>query len=154
VSKKNHLQKKAMKRSEFLGTLTAPVAVACTACLAAACSKSSGGGGSNAPAPPSNVNFTINLNTQLVAVGSSLSQSGVIVARLAAANQPSSFVAVQESCTHQGTNINFSAANNQFICPNHGAIFNTSGANVGGQSTAPLKVYTVAVSGTTLTVTG
>lgn len=146
-----------MKRREFLGTLTAPVAVACTACMAAACSKSSDGGGGNIPPPPpppSNVNFTINLSTQLVAVGSSLSQSGVIVARLAAANQPSSFVAVQESCTHQGTNINFSAANNQFICPNHGAIFNTSGANVGGQSTAPLKVYTVAVNGTTLTVTG
>ncbi|MCA6461909.1 MAG: Rieske 2Fe-2S domain-containing protein [Chitinophagaceae bacterium] len=143
-----------MKRREFLGTLTAPVAVACTACLAAACSKSSGGGTNNAPAPPSNVNFTINLNTQLMTVGSSVAQNGVIVARLAAANQPSSFVAVQESCTHQGTNINFSAANNQFICPNHGAIFNTSGANVGGQSTAPLKVYTVAVSGTTLTVTG
>jgi cytochrome b6-f complex iron-sulfur subunit len=142
-----------MKRREFLGTLTAPVAVACTACLAAACSKSSEGS-NNAPTPPSNVNFTINLNTQLVAVGSSLSQSGVIVARLASGNQPSSFVAVQESCTHQGTNINFSAANNQFICPNHGAIFNTSGANVGGQQTAPLKVYTVAVSGTTLTVTG
>lgn len=142
-----------MKRREFLGTLTAPVAVACTACLAAACSKSSDGG-NNAPPPPSNVNFTINLNTQLITVGSSLSQSGVIVARLAAANQPSSFVAVQESCTHQGTSINFSAANNQFICPNHGAIFNTSGANVGGQSTAPLKVYTVAVSGTNLTVTG
>jgi len=142
-----------MKRREFLGTLTAPVAVACTACLAAACSKSSDGG-NNAPAPPSNVNFTINLNTQLLAVGSSLSQSGVIVARLAAANQPASFVAVQESCTHQGTNINFSAANNQFTCPNHGAIYNTSGANVGGQSTAPLKVYTVAVNGTNLTVTG
>lgn len=143
-----------MKRREFLGTLTAPVAVACTACMAAACSKSSEGGGNNAPAPPSNVNFTINLNTQLMTIGSSVSQSGVIVARLAAANQSSSFVAVQESCTHQGTNINFSAANNQFICPNHGAIFNTSGANVGGQNTAPLKVYTVAVSGTTLTVTG
>jgi Rieske Fe-S protein len=143
-----------MKRREFLGTLTAPVAVACTACLAAACSKSSEGGGNNAPAPPSNVNFTINQNTQLMTIGSSVSQSGVIVARLAAANQSSSFVAVQESCTHQGTNINFSAANNQFICPNHGAIFNTSGANVGGQNTAPLKVYTVAVSGTTLTVTG
>jgi len=142
-----------MKRREFLGTLTAPVAVACTACMAAACSKSNEGGG-NAPIPPSNVNFTINLSTQLLAVGSSLSQSGVIVARLAAANQPSSFVAVQESCTHQGTNINFSANNNQFICPNHGAIFNTSGANVGGQQTGPLKVYTVAVSGTTLTVTG
>lgn len=142
-----------MKRREFLGTLTAPVAVACTACMAAACSKS-GEGGSNAPTPPSNVNFTVNLSTQLLAVGSSLSQAGVIVARLAAANQPSSFIAVQESCSHQGTNINFNAASTTFICPNHGATFNTSGTNIGGQQTGPLKLYTIAVSGTTLTVTG
>jgi Rieske Fe-S protein len=153
VYTKSHQITIAMKRREFLGTLTAPVAVACTACMAAACSKSSDGP-NNAPTPPSNVNFTVNLSTQLLAVGSSLSQSGVIVARLAAQNQPNSFVAVQESCTHQGTNINFSSGNNQFICPNHGAIFNTSGANVGGQSTGPLKVYAIAINGTTLTVTG
>jgi cytochrome b6-f complex iron-sulfur subunit len=142
-----------MKRREFLGTLTAPVAVACTACLAA-CSKSSDGGNSSPIVPPSNVNFTVNLASQLLSVGSFLVQSGVIVVRLNTGNTTGSFVAVQESCPHQGTNINFSSANNQFICPNHGATFNTSGANVGGQATGPLKLYSLSISNSILTVTG
>jgi cytochrome b6-f complex iron-sulfur subunit len=143
-----------MERRQFIEKLTAPVAVACVSCMGMACSKSAEPNNSNPPTPPSNVNFSVNLNNQLTAVGSSLSQNGVIVVRLAAANVSGSFVAVQESCTHQGTSIAFFANSNTFICPNHGAIFNTSGSNVGGQSTSALKVYTVAVSGTTLTVTG
>ena len=144
-----------MERRQFIEKLTAPVAVACVTCMGMGCSKSSDTPNNNAPAPtPANVNFTINLSAQLTTIGSSLSQNGVIVVRLAAANVSGSFVAVQESCTHQGTSIAFFASSNTFICPNHGAIFNTSGSNVGGQSTSALKVYAVAVSGTTLTVTG
>jgi cytochrome b6-f complex iron-sulfur subunit len=144
-----------MERRQFIEKLTAPVAVACVSCMGMACSKSSTTTpNNNAPTPPSNVSFSINLNSQLTTVGSSLSQNGVVVVRLAAANVSGSFVAVQESCTHQGTSIAFFASSNTFICPNHGAIFNTSGSNIGGQSTSALKVYAVAVSGTTLTVTG
>ena len=144
-----------MERRQFIERLTAPVAVACVTCMGMGCSKSSDTPNNNAPAPPpSNVSFSINLNSQLTTVGSSLSQNGVVVARLAAANVAGSFVAVQESCTHQGTSIAFIASSTTFICPNHGAIFNTSGSNIGGQSTSALKVYAVAVSGTTLTVTG
>lgn len=144
-----------MERRKFIETLTAPVAVACVSCMGMACSKSSNSpNNGNAPTPPSNVNFTINLNNQLTSVGSSLSQNGVVVVRLATSNVAGSFVAVQESCPHQGTAIAFFASSNTFICPNHGAIFNTAGNNVGGQSTGALKVYTVSISGTTLTVTG
>jgi len=143
-----------MERRQFIEKLTAPVAVACVSCMGMACSKSSNTPNNNAPTPPANVNFTINLSSQLTNVGSSLSQNGVVVVRLAATNVSGSFVAVQESCPHQGTSIAFFASSNTFICPNHGAIFNTSGSNVGGQSTSALKVYAVAVSGTTLTVTG
>jgi Rieske Fe-S protein len=125
-----------MERRQFIEKLTAPVAVACVSCMGMACSKSSNTPNNNAPAPPANVNFTINLSSQLTTIGSSLSQSGVVVVRLAAANVSGSFVAVQESCTHQGTSIAFFASSNTFICPNHGAIFNTSGSNVGGQSTS------------------
>jgi Rieske Fe-S protein len=143
-----------MERRQFIEKLTAPVAVACVSCMGMACSKSADGNNSNPPTPPSNVNFSVNLNSQLTGVGSSLSQSGVVVVRLAAANVPGSFIAVQESCPHQGTSIAFFASSNTFICPNHGATFNTAGNNVGGQSTSALKMYTVAISGTTLTVTG
>ncbi|NDA61140.1 MAG: hypothetical protein EBX50_03755 [Chitinophagia bacterium] len=65
-----------------------------------------------------------------------------------------SFVAVQESCPHQGVSIAFFANSSTFICPSHGAVFNTAGSNIGGQQTGALKVYAISISGSTLTVTG
>ena len=140
-----------MQRREFLGSFTAPVIAACAVCLGA-CSKSSNGGGNGTST--ATANFTIDLTTQLLTVGSSVAANGVLIARLTSGSAPSAFVAVQQACTHQGTNINYNATNQSFLCPNHGAIFNTSGANTGGQSTSALKVYSVSVSGNTMTVTG
>jgi cytochrome b6-f complex iron-sulfur subunit len=141
-----------MQRREFLGSLTGPVAAVCAVCLGA-CSKS-GGSGSNNGTSTASANFTIDLGTQLLSVGSSVAANGVLIARLASGNSPSSFVAVQQACTHQGTNINYVSSNQTFLCPNHGAIFNSAGSNTGGQSTSPLKVYSVTISGSTMTVTG
>ena len=140
-----------MQRREFLGSFTTPVIAACAVCLGA-CSKSSSGGGNGTST--ATANFTVDLSTQLLTVGSSVAANGVLIARLTSGNAPSAFVAVQQACTHQGTNINFVATNQTFLCPNHGAIFNTAGANTGGQSTSALKVYTVSVSGNTMTITG
>ena len=142
-----------MQRREFLESITGPVVAACAVCMGA-CSKSATSSGNSGNSGAVAANFTVNLGSSLLNVGDSLAISGVIIARLATGNSPSSFVAVQQSCTHEGTNINFVPSNKTFLCPNHGAIFNTSGANTGGQSTGALKVYNIAVSGTTLTVTG
>ncbi len=46
-------------------------------------------------------------------------------------------------CPHQGTTINIVSGG--FLCPNHGARFNTSGANIGGQSSGPLTTLPVTV---------
>lgn len=144
-----------MERRQFIEKVTAPVAIACLSCMGMGCSKSANStNNSNTPTPPSNVNFTINLTSQLTTIGSSVAQNGIIVVRLASTNVPGSFVAVQESCPHQGTSIAFFASSNTFICPNHGAVFNTSGSNIGGQQTGALKVYAVSINGSTLTVTG
>lgn len=140
-----------MERRAFLESLTGPVVAVCAVCMGA-CSKTAGG--SNNGTSTATANFTVDLGTQLSSVGSSVAVNGVLVVRLAAGTAASSFVAVQQACTHQGTSINFVPASNIFLCPNHGAQFNTAGANVGGQSTTALKVYNVAVSGSTLTVTG
>ncbi len=140
-----------MQRREFLGSLTGPVVAACAVCLGA-CNKSSSGGSNGTST--ATANFTLDLSTQLLTVGSSVAANGVLVARLTSGNTPSAFVAVQQACTHQGTSINFVSPSQGFLCPNHGAIFNTAGANTGGQSTAALKVYTVSVSGSTMTVSG
>jgi len=58
-----------MDRKDFISTLGFSVAAVCTGCLAA-CSKSGGsttspGGGT----PPASVNFSVDLNNQLLNVG-------------------------------------------------------------------------------------
>ncbi len=140
-----------MERRAFLGSLTAPVVAACAVCMAA-CTKSAGGSSSNVT--PVTANFTIDLSTQLLTVGSSSAVNGVLVVRLATGNAVSSFLAVQQACPHQGTPINYVSNSQNFICPNHGAVFSLTGANTGGQSTSALKLYALSITGSTLTITG
>ncbi|NCT95386.1 MAG: Rieske 2Fe-2S domain-containing protein [Chitinophagaceae bacterium] len=137
-----------MDRRKFLSNLGTPVVAACAVCMGA-CSKSnsSGSGGGSA-------NFTVDLSSQLLGVGSSLVSNGVIIVRLATGNVPASFSAVQVNCTHEGTAINYNAASNQFICPNHGSTFTTSGAVTLGPANRNLKQYTISISGNTMTVVG
>lgn len=139
-----------MERRKFIGTLSAPVVAACAVCMGA-CSKSSSGGNGTAGG---SANFTVDLGSNLLTIGSSLVQSGVIVVRLATGNIPASFTAVQVACTHEGTSINFNAAQNKFICPNHGSTFSTSGSVTLGPATTNLKSYNISISGNTMTVTG
>jgi cytochrome b6-f complex iron-sulfur subunit len=145
-----------MERRQFLGNLSGPVLAACAVCMGA-CSKGGDSGttpGGTVVTPPANANITVNLNTSLLSVGSSIVQDGVIIVRLATGNTPSSFTAVQVACTHEGTSINFNSSSNQFVCPNHGSTFNTSGGVTLGPASKALKQYTVTITGSTLTVTG
>lgn len=146
-----------MKRTEFLNTLGIGLAAACTGCLAS-CGKggepSPSGGGNPPPVPPAGVNFNLDLNNDIKSVGESKTTSGVIVVRLAPSNVVGSFVAVQVACTHEGTSIAFNGTQGAFVCPNHGSIFNDAGVVTTGPATTNLKKYTIAINGTTLTVTG
>lgn len=147
-----------MERRQFLGNLSGPVVAVCAVCLGA-CSKSSDGATPNppnpgTPTPPSGGSVTIDLASNLTTIGSSIVTGGIIIARLSAGNTPASFTAVQVACTHQGTSINFDAANNRFVCPNHGSIFTTSGAVTLGPASSALKVYTITIAGNTMTITG
>jgi Rieske Fe-S protein len=139
-----------MHRKDFISTVGVSVAAVCTGCLAA-CSK---GNSVSAAAPPSNVNFNIDLASDLLNVGDSKQVSAVLVVRLATGNAAASFTAVQVACTHEGTSINYVPAQNQFVCPLHGSVFSTSGAVVQGPAATSLKKYTIAVTNTTLNVTG
>ncbi|TSD63445.1 Rieske (2Fe-2S) protein [Inquilinus sp. KBS0705] len=148
-----------MERQEFLAKLGITMAAVCTGCSLVGCggSKSndpgpSTGGGVTPPPPGSGAVFSVNLDSDLQAVGSSKVSNGVILVRLAAGSTAAAFTAVQVACTHQGTNINYNTAQGIFICPNHGSEFNTSGAVVMGPASAALKHYTVVVDGSTLTV--
>ncbi len=144
-----------MERRTFLGSLTGPVVAVCAVCLGA-CSKSSststtpGAGGT----VPVNANFTVDLNSNLNTIGSSMVQSGVIIVRLAAGNTPGSFTAVQVACTHQGTSIDYNQSANKFICPNHGSTFSTTGAVTLGPAASSLKAYNITINGSVMTISG
>ncbi len=138
-----------MERRAFLGSLGAPILAACTVCMAA-CSKSSG----SSSATPVSADFTIDLGTNLLTVGSTIVQSGVIVVRLAAGNLPASFTAVAVACTHEGTSINYNTAGNKFICPNHGSTFSTNGTVTLGPAGSSLKQFNITINGASMRVNG
>ncbi len=148
-----------MKRTEFLNTLGIGLAAACTGCLAG-CGKGGeatpggGGGGIRPPTPPAGVNFTLDLNLDIKSVGESKTVNNVIVVRTATGNVASSFTAVQVACTHEGTSVEFKPAQDSFVCPNHGSVFTSSGVVVTGPATTNLKKFSIAITGTVLTVTG
>jgi len=145
-----------MKRTKFLSTLGIGLAAACTGCLAG-CGKGEeatpGGGTIAPPVPPAGVSFSMDLNTDIKSVGESKVTNGVIVVRIATANTPTSFSAVQVACTHQGTSIAFNSAQGNFVCPNHGSVFTTAGVVTTGPATVNLKKYNIAITGAVLTVT-
>lgn len=143
-----------MKRDEFLTKLGIGFTAVCTGCLSA-CGKSDAtpSGGGVVVNPPANVNFTANLDTELVNVGDSKTGSGIIVVRLSAGNAASSFTAVQLACTHEGSSIGYSRTQGQFVCPNHGSTFSNSGTVVLGPAVTNLQKYAITINGSTLTVT-
>jgi cytochrome b6-f complex iron-sulfur subunit len=94
---------------------------------------------------------SIDLSSAITTVGSYTYSGGIIVVRVASGNAASSFVALAKSCTHEGTTVNYKG-NGIFHCPNHGAEFNSTGAVTLGPASKALTKYTVAITGTTLTI--
>lgn len=144
-----------MDRKEFLSNFSLGLAAVCAGGCLASCSKSdtdSPGEGTR-PTPPAATNFTVDLATEIKAVGESVTRKDVIVVRLAEGTDVSAFTAVQVACTHQGTAIDYDVNKGNFVCPNHGAQFTTAGAVIKGPATTNLKKYKIAITGTTMTVT-
>lgn len=146
-----------MNRKEFLKNLgLSSAALMATYCLGGlqGCSSKS-----NDPAATAatNVDFTLDLtlpaNTTLNTNGGFIIKDRVVVAR----TNTGTYVAVTQVCSHEGNvQVSFNAAQNKFICPVHGATFNTDGTGVAGDSNASrgLKTYTTQLTGTNLRVTG
>ncbi|HXH98819.1 MAG TPA: Rieske 2Fe-2S domain-containing protein [Sphingobacteriaceae bacterium] len=146
-----------MKRDEFLATFGIGFAAVCTGCLAS-CGKGddltpSSGSGTVTP-PPTNVNTTLNLNTDIKNVGDSKVINGIIIVRLAATNEPASFTAVQVACTHQQERIEYLPNMGIFRCTAHYSEFSTAGVVQKGPAEKSLKKYTIVISGMTMTITG
>ena len=115
----------------------------------AGCGKSSSGSTSSVPSPPSNVDFTLDVSSgALASNGGFLVSQGILVARTSAG----AFLAVSAACTHEGTTVNYNAANNNFVCPNHGAKFSNTGMVTLGPAPTNLKSYNTSLTNSTLRI--
>jgi cytochrome b6-f complex iron-sulfur subunit len=84
----------------------------------------------------------------LAANGGYLVSQGIVVAR----TNSGTFIAVSASCTHEGTNVNYVASANDFLCPNHGAQFSSTGVVTRGPASTNLKQYNTSLTGNSLRV--
>ena len=137
-----------MTRKDFFARVgfgaAAVLVPACIGELVTSCTKQDSV--SNAP---TNVDFILDITTgTLAANGGHLVHLGVLVAR----TMTGSFIAVSAGCTHQGTTVNYSSAGNNFICPNHGAQFSSTGAVTRGPASSNLAQYNTALTGNSLRV--
>ena len=150
-----------MERDEFLKSLGIGLAMVCTG----TCLQSCGKGGSDDTGTPGNPpgggggggnTASVDIST-MTAVGSQKTVNGVLFIRMDSANAVSSFVATEAICPHQGGTLTWQQNNNRIICDTHASTYNSTGAVTGqpsdGGTTRALRIYTVTLTGTTLTAT-
>lgn len=147
-----------MKRDEFLHLFGFGAAMLLSGCLGSCSGKADSPqpGGTLAPGAGT-VDFTLDLsdpaNARLndPAFGYVYGAGGrIIVAKTVAG----AYVALSSACTHQGTTVEFQPGTNEFRCPNHGSLFNTSGTATQGPAVGALKSYTVSQTGSVLRIRG
>jgi cytochrome b6-f complex iron-sulfur subunit len=141
-----------MDRKEFFSKVgfgaAAALLPACIAGIATSCSSDNSTSPSPAPAP-SGVDFLLDVSTGSLATnGGYLVSQGIVVAR----TNSGTYIAVSASCTHEGTNVNYNASGNNFICPNHGAQFSSTGTVTQGPANSNLKKYNTTLTGNSLRV--
>ncbi len=138
-----------MDRKDFLSQVgVGAAAFLAPICLGgiAGCGKSSK---ESTPSAPSNVDFTLDVSSgALASNGGYLVSQGILVAR----TNSGTFLAVSAACTHEGTSVTYNAANNNFVCPNHGAKFSSSGMVTLGPATTNLKSYNTSLTNSTLRI--
>lgn len=135
-----------MERSEFLKYMGTGTLMACAGCSLVSCESN------DDPSPKSGVDFTLDLtvaaNSALLNVGGSLSKDGIIIAKVST----SEFTAVNIACTHAGTSVTYRSTPQDFLCPNHGSVFDKNGAVKNGPATRALGKYNTELTGNNLRV--
>ena len=134
-----------MNRKEFFSQVGIGVAAAfIPACIGglSGCKKTDTG-------TPSAIDFTLDTSTGALSTnGGHLVSQGIIVAR----TNSGTYLAVSAACTHEGTSVNYFSSTNNFICPNHGAQFDSNGAVTQGPASSNLRKYNTSLNGSTLRV--
>lgn len=106
------------------------------------------GGGNGGDDKKITLNLTDAKYAALNNAGGFVNVQGIIVA-----NTTGGYVALDNTCTHQGCGIEYSATANNFPCPCHQSVFSTTGSVINGPATVALKSYSVVKVGNTLTIT-
>lgn len=133
-----------MKRKDFL----AQVGIGAALVLAPICFGSLTGCKKTSTSP-ANVDFTIDVSTGALSKnGGFLVKDTVLVAR----TNSGTFLAVAAACTHEGTTVNYNATGNNFVCPNHNAMFNSAGVVTQGPANTNLTKYNTTLTGNSLRV--
>ncbi|QEC67829.1 Rieske (2Fe-2S) protein [Panacibacter ginsenosidivorans] len=132
-----------MDRKQFLSEMGFSAAGLLMISCLGGCSKSSA-------TPAASKDFTVDLNAgssaALGSPGGYIYTNGVIVAQTLAGK----FIAVSQSCTHEGVTVTYDGTADHFYCPAHGSVFNDSGKVINGPANNPLQEYTVDVNGSSL----
>src|SRR3954471_21837343 len=129
-------------------TFLAQSALLAAAAALAACSV-----GADATAPDLSSQATINVSDypSLATVGGiamvTIQGSPMAIVRTGS----STFVALSRVCPHQGSIVNQSGSG--FLCPNHGAQFNSTGTWIGGERTSSMRSYATSYNASAGTLT-
>jgi Rieske Fe-S protein len=120
--------------------------------MAAAAAALAACGGSTSVTAPSSVGLSVKVSdyATLATIGGvalvNANGSPIAVVRTGA----TTFVALSRVCPHKGTTVNVTA--NGFLCPNHGAAFNSTGTWTGGERTSNMRSYTTTYDSVTGTI--
>lgn len=159
-----------MERDEFIKSLGFGMALVCAgSCLSACGGKGNDpkpddkpnpnpGGGNPNPGGGGGNTASVNLSNQLMAIGDQVITGGVLFFRIAAGNTASSFVATESVCPHQGGGLVWKQGISKVQCQLHFSEYAANGSVTQQPqgttgSTRTLKIYSTAISGTTLTAT-
>ena len=131
------------------------LSAATLAAVAAVLESCSGGGGGDGVTGPSSgggaLTVTLSNFPQLATVGGIAKvDGGVGLPTALVRTGASTFVSLSMVCTHAGTTIGINGSG--FLCPNHGAVFSSTGANIGGQPTSSLQSFSNTFNATAGTV--
>ncbi|MDB5129556.1 ubiquinol-cytochrome c reductase iron-sulfur subunit [Mucilaginibacter sp.] len=139
-----------MDRKEFLSAIGITAAsfalINCVGCSKKSDNSASGVNG------PSGVDLTLDLtasaNAALLTNGGYLASNGVIVAKTTAGT----YIAVQQSCTHESYPLIYQGGSHQFYCNNHGSAFTEAGVVKNSPANHNLTAYQTTLTGTSLRV--
>lgn len=148
-----------MKRIEFISSIGKGVILVCSgSCVLAGCSSGgddSDGNGGNNGGTDNKVSVSL---SSLSEIGDQTSKSGVLFFRIGPGNTTNDFVATEAICPHQGGQLVWIQDDMLIECQLHHSQYEADGDVIQGPqnasgSTRDLKIYSINISGGTLTAT-